>query len=349
LKLLLVRFSSLGDVVLATAAVEALHAERPDARVDVLTKPPFFEVFAGHPGVGECLAWDPSAGLVPLARMIRGRQYDWVVDLHRNLRTTILRALTPGTRWCGYRKGAWRRRLAVWMRRPDLLPKDHVVDRYIAALRPLGITGRKRLPKVYPGEKARRWAGELLRASGWDGSAALIALAPGARWPAKAWPRDSWVELSSRLHYNRPTFPVLLGGAADASLCDSVHSGGEMAGANLAGRTTLLETAAVLAQCAALVTNDSAPLHLATAVGTPVVALFGPTVRAFGFHPLGSRDVVLEEALTCRPCSLHGGNQCPEGHHRCLRGISAVRVADALEKLVGAEVGAHDAGGRGGT
>jgi heptosyltransferase-2 len=323
---LLTRFSSLGDVVLATAAVEALREDLPEAEVHVLTKPAFADVFRNNPGVARVMPWDPGDGMWVLARHIRAGGYDWVVDLHRNLRTTGLRALTPGVRWCGYPKGAWRRRFALWLRRPALLADDHVVDRYVAALAPLGVTAARRLPRVHPGEEDRARVRQLLLDAGWDGEAAAVGLGPGARWATKAWPEERWRALTK--HLRGRGFPVLLGGTEDGGLASRILDGER--GANLAGETSVLETAAALELCRVLVTNDSAPLHLATAVGTPVVALFGPTVRGLGFYPMGKRDVLLERDLPCRPCSLHGGPRCPLVHHDCLRGISVQEVVAAI-------------------
>jgi heptosyltransferase-2 len=334
-KVLLIRLSSLGDVILSTAAVEALAADCPGVRVEVLTKPAFRDVFRDHPGIGRALEWEPSTGVPEMAKRIRAEGYDRIVDLHGNLRTRLLRLLVPGARWSRYRKGALRRRGAVFLRRPGLLDPAHVVDRYIAALGPLGVSARRRLPRLYPNARHRERARSLLLGAGWDGEGALVALAPGARWSTKAWPADSWVELVNRINYNFSWFPVFLGGGEEKDLCAGILAEVGGRGANLAGETSILETAALLADCSVLATNDSAPLHIADAVGTPVVALFGPTARGFGFYPLGPRDVVLEEDLPCRPCSLHGSRACSEGHHRCLQGIGAERAFDAVSKAVG--------------
>ncbi|GAB6062342.1 glycosyltransferase family 9 protein [Deferrisoma palaeochoriense] len=329
MKVLLLRFSSLGDVVLATAAVEALRADRPDVEVHVLTKPAFREIFLTHPGVAGCVDWDPEEGIVALARKIRRERYDWIVDLHGTLRARALRALTPGARWTRYRKGTLRRRLAVWLRNPDLLDDTHVVDRYIAALGRLGVRRTRRLPRLYPGEAHRGRVSELLAAAGWDGDARLVALAPGARWPTKAWPEEHWRALAGRLQ-GGGALPVVVGGPEDRELADRILAGGR--GANLAGRTTILETAAALAWCEALVTNDSAPMHMATAVGTRVVALFGPTVRGFGFYPLGPADTVVEREIPCRPCSLHGRIVCPSGPRTCLDSIRPEEILAEVER-----------------
>ena len=323
MKVLLIRLSSLGDVVLATSAVEALAEDRPDAEIHVLTKPAFRDVFRNHPAVARCLEWDPGEGLAALAGRVRRAGYDRVVDLHGNLRTRALRALTPTVRWGRYRKGSARRRVAVWLRKPALLGRTHVVDRYVRALAPLGVRPGRRQPRVFPAEADHGRVEALLRAAGWAGQP-LIALAPGARWATKAWPEAHWRDLVARIRGEGPGFPVVVGGAGDRDLAERILAGGP--GANLAGETSILETAAVLGRCEVLVTNDSAPLHLATAVGTRVVALFGPTVRGFGFYPLGVADTVVETGEPCRPCHLHGGATCRLGHRACLDRISPEEV-----------------------
>ncbi|MEW6486599.1 MAG: glycosyltransferase family 9 protein [Thermodesulfobacteriota bacterium] len=333
MKILLIRFSSLGDVVLATAAVEALRADRPDAEVHVLTKPAFRGVFQENPGVARVVEWDPAQGLAALARHLRSERYDGVVDLHGNLRTRLLRFLVPSPRWTRYAKGSLRRRVAVALGRPGLLGKVHVVDRYLEAMAPLGVPPIRRLPRLYPGVAERTRARSLLSEAGRRPEELVVALAPSARWPTKAWPREHWQGLLRELSGPAPRFfPVLVGGAGDRELCAAIL--GAERGADLAGKTSVLETAAVLEEARVLVSNDSAPLHLANAVGTPAVALFGPTVRGFGFYPLGPRDVVLEQALPCRPCSLHGGERCPEGHHRCLAEIPVGSVRDAAVRAL---------------
>jgi ADP-heptose:LPS heptosyltransferase len=331
-KVLLIRLSSLGDVVLATAAVEALAARLPEAAIHVLTKPEFREVFASNPAVAALVEWAPGDCLAALARKLRAERYDRIVDLHANLRTRLLRPLVPGARWSVYPKGALRRRLAVKLRRPGLLDSLHVTERYAAALAPLGVPVVAGCPRIHLTDAERSRAHRALREAGWDGARPLLALAPGARWPTKAWPEAKWRECLETLRRDRDLFPLAVGGKGEVGLCGRILAG--MAGADFAGRTTIRETAALLSHAAALLTNDSAALHLASALDVPVVALFGPTTPGFGFAPRGPRDRVIEIALPCRPCSLHGGSRCPENHFRCFSDLSPDIVAGAVEEVL---------------
>jgi heptosyltransferase-2 len=135
---------------------------------------------------------------------------------------------------------------------------------------------------------------------------------------------------------------VVVGGREDAPLADQVVAAAPGRAHSAAGALGLRASAALIARAAVLVTNDSAPLHLATAVGTSIVAVFGPTVPRFGFGPRGPRDVVVEHSsLPCRPCSAHGPRVCPLGHHRCMRELSVASVLAAVATV--SDVEAHGA------
>jgi heptosyltransferase-2 len=159
-----------------------------------------------------------------------------------------------------------------------------------------------------------------------------VALAPGSIWGSKRWPyyRELAVRLAERAAI------VVVGGPEDVDLASEItqavgRSGGRAASG--CGRLTLRQSAEVIRRAVVLVTNDSAPLHLATAMGTPVVAVFGPTIPEFGFGPIREGDVSLGLAeLACRPCSDHGPPACPLGHHRCMRELSVDRVLAAIEE-----------------
>jgi heptosyltransferase-2 len=164
---------------------------------------------------------------------------------------------------------------------------------------------------------------------------AFVALAPGSIWGSKRWPY--YPELARQLADHAPV--VVVGGQDDVGLGEEIRraaegGGGRQRVVNACGKLTLRQSAALIGRASLLVTNDSAPLHLATAMGTPIVALFGPTVTEFGFGPLRAGDVALGvEDLQCRPCSPHGPPQCPLGHHRCLRAITVQAVIAAIEEL----------------
>jgi heptosyltransferase-2 len=160
----------------------------------------------------------------------------------------------------------------------------------------------------------------------------FAALAPGSVWGTKRWP--FYAELAMMLDRGS----VIVGGQDDVPLANTIVAATSGRAISAAGALSLRSSAALIQRASVLVTNDSAPLHLATAVGTPVVALFGPTVPEFGFGPRGADDVTLERGgLECRPCSRHGPDICPLGHHRCMRELSVEVVAQAVTSVTSAE------------
>ena len=180
----------------------------------------------------------------------------------------------------------------------------------------LGLTDADRL-------EAEGW----LREAGVEGR--FVAMAPGSIWGTKRWPY--YPELAGRLEL--PV--VVIGAAEDAPLAAEIIAAAPERARSAAGMLSLRGSAALIERAVVLVTNDSAPLHLATATATPIVAIFGPTVPEFGFGPIGARDHTLGvTGLACRPCSAHGPQVCPLGHHRCMRDLSAAAVLDAVRAVI---------------
>ncbi|MDP3911441.1 MAG: lipopolysaccharide heptosyltransferase II [Gemmatimonadales bacterium] len=317
----------LGDVVLTTPLLAAL-AER-HGPVDVVTTPAAAPLLETHPAVRRVIAYDKRGGdrgwrgLRRLGRRLAAEGYERAYLPHRSLRTAALAWLARIPARIGFTDG-WPFLYTHTRRRP---PDGHEVDRLLALA--------DRPPAAYPPTlrltpEDRAAAAAVLEGVGDP----LVALAPGSIWGSKRWPY--FTQLAGRLSMAGANV-VAVGGADDVGWGDAIVRAVGPSGrraVNACGALTLRQSAAVIARAALLVTNDSAPLHLATAVGTPVIALFGPTVPEFGFGPIRDGDVTLGvvDRLPCRPCSPHGPPSCPLGHHRCMRDIGADVVAAAIEE-----------------
>lgn len=340
---LLVDTSFLGDVLCAEPLVRAAATKWPDEPVDFLAGPGGAQMLAGHPQLRELRVFDKRgadrgfAGLRRMAKALRQAGYARAICSHRSWRTAALLRLAGIPVRVGFHNAS-----AAWMynQRVRYRKELHEVERNLELIG----GGPWEAPRMYPGEAERARAAELLAQLGTDASPP-VALAPGSIWATKRWPAEKWAELLASLtRAGRAT--VLLGGPDDAELCGQIlHQAGldqlpDARCLNLAGQTSLRESAAVLEGCAALVSNDSAPMHLGVAAGIPVVAVYCSTVPAFGFAPRGPRDVVLEVAgLECRPCGIHGHKSCPEEHFRCGQDLDSAQVlAAALERSAGASV-----------
>jgi heptosyltransferase II len=208
----------------------------------------------------------------------------------------------------------------------------HHAARLLQLSRPNGRepTESEKRPSLSPGEADASAVLALLDRAGVRADERLIALAPGSVWETKRWPY--YTELAQQL---APLGRIIVvGGAADAPLASGITAVVPDA-VDATGALSLLASAELIGRCAVIVTNDSAPLHLASAMGTPTVAVFGPTVPDFGFGPLApSRAIVGHESLACRPCDRHGPRRCPLVHFRCMRELTPELVAERARKLL---------------
>jgi len=330
---LLVRFGAMGDVILTTPLIRALRRAHPSVRLTVVTRDRYAPLLEGNPHVHRVIALGPGSTLATIARDLRLETFTHRLDLHRSLRSRQLRWLVGG-RWTSYPKHRVARTVLIRMHRDIYRDRRPVAERYFDAARSLGVHPDGDPAEVFVDVATLRRADQALAAGGRrDDSRTLLALAPGAAHASKRWPLAHWEDLAARLEARGTTDLVVLGGPDDAAAGRAIAAAAPTRAVNLAGTLTLRETAAVLKRARAAVAGDTGLLHLSTAVGTPVVGLYGPTVEAFGFFPYHGRATVLQRDLPCRPCSSHGGPVCPLGHHRCLVDLDPPAVVHALSHL----------------
>jgi len=327
-RILLVRFGSLGDVLLTTPLIRVLRARHPAATISAVTKQVWAPLLSANPHLDEVVAVAPGQSLVPLARALRSARYTHLLDLHGSVRTRVLRLLVPGA-WSGF-DARRRARLALIRTHRDIYPdRAPVPERYFGAAHSLGVSPDGRPAELFTSPAAEARAEAWLARAGLDGDRPLIALAPGAAHATKRWPARHWRQLATDLA--RRAFSVaVIGGPADRLVAEEIAAEAGSRAASAAGELDLQASGALLRRARAAVTGDTGPMHIAAGVGTPVVALFGPTVEPFGFFPYRARAVVLERHLPCRPCSSKGGPRCPLGHHRCLEDIAPAEVLKRL-------------------
>lgn len=345
---IMLRLSAMGDVALTTGVLDFWHQEH-GLRFTVVTREACAPLFRNHPAV------DAVVGLGKADLRLQNLLQVWatlnanhkgsgLLDLHGTLRSTLLATL-----WQGpvrrYPKLALQRRAFLLSRGrlcAEPLLRWNVPQRYAMALKEL-LPGteppaRERLlPHIVLDEDEKRAGQELLLAAGFDADCRPVALHPYATHANKAWPRASWQALCQCLDTAGIPWVVLGRSQTDQNLATTADSL-QTRSNDLTNKTSLRETCALLSLCRGLVTGDSGPMHLASGVGTPVVALFGPTTTHWGFFPPAAHDTVLEMPCPCRPCSLHGRTPCHRGL-RCLADISVERVMKALDRLINKEEG----------
>ena len=330
MKIGLIRFSSLGDVVLTTGVIREISRELENAEIVMITSKNYEDVFRDNPHVEKTLVLQKKSlsGFLRLVREVRRERLDVIADLHLNPRSLFLSVLSGSRRRLRYRKLHRDRVQMIGEKKRS--PCSYVALRYFEPFRRLGLRYNELRPEMWVDRESEKKVQSLIE----NGSSSLIAIAPGANRMTKRWLPREFGSLCRLLAERRKARIVIVGDAKDADVADEVVGMAEGEVTNLAGRTTLSELAAVLQKSSLLVTNDSGPMHVASAVSTPVVALFGPTVPEFGFSPCGQKDRVVEVDLPCRPCSLHGTDRCREGDHRCMRMIRSEEVFGVVSDVL---------------
>ena len=335
-RVLVFQTSFTGDVVLTLPVLQALRERLPDVMIDMVVIPSVVPLLAHHPDIHTIIPYDKKrsergiiAGL-SLALALRKKKYDVAIIPHRSIRSALICYLAGIPRRIGFSTSAGRFLLSDVVR----YQKDsHEVVRNLSLLAPLGVSpGGKVLPLLYPSAEDVHRVDAFLESFN---THAMVAVAPGSVWATKRWLPERFGELAGRLTREGLTV-VLLGGAGDRPIGTIIET---IANSNLVvnamGKLSILQSAELIRRCKVAVTNDSSPLHLAVAMRTPVVAIFGATVPEFGFGPLGDHDVVIETAgLDCRPCAIHGGDRCPISTFDCMKNIQVERVLAAVQAII---------------
>lgn len=307
-RILLIRFSSIGDIVLTSPVVRVLRKKYPDADIRFATKKQYADLVAPNPYLDGLFVLEDS--LFQLARQLQAFKPDVVVDLHHNLRTRLLKAWVGG-RWLAFSK----LNVEKWLRvnlKIDWLPAVHIVDRYLATLKPLGIADDgEGLGFYFP----TNFVAPTLP----DGfERGFIALVIGAKFKTKQLPLGKLVELCNGL--KRPI--ILIGGKEDTEVANALVQQTTAQIHSACGTHTLAASAWVIKQADVVITHDTGMMHIAAAFHQPIVSVWGNTIPEFGMYPYlpqgGSSFMAEVKGLECRPCSKIGFNACPKGHFDCM-------------------------------
>jgi lipopolysaccharide heptosyltransferase II len=311
-RILVIQTAFLGDVILATPIWENIHAAYPHAQIDVLVKKGNESLLTGHPFLHQVFIFDKRnkvKNLWNLGKTLRSQQYDLVINLQRFASSGILTLLTRGKESRGFQKNPLS--LFFSKRYPhEMKPDWHEVDRNLCLISDL-VTAPIRRPQLFPSK-------DDLNSVQIYQDDPYCCLAPTSVWFTKQAPLEIWLELIEKLSQTKEQI-FLLGAPSDRAYLDEIVKNTRSAQViNLAGRLSLLQSAALMAGAKHNYVNDSGPLHLASATNAPVSAFFCSTVPEFGFGPLSDHSDIIEvKNLDCRPCGLHGHKACPKGHFKC--------------------------------
>jgi len=333
-RILLIKLSSLGDIIHALPTLEALRSLYPRGRFTWLVEDAHAPVLAGHPALDE--VWPvprPRLGNglflknlrdgLQIARRLRKEPFDLVIDLQGLLKSALWVALARSPRKLGYDRTREFSYLALTERLVPFDREAHAVWRYLNLARRLGAPADP--PRLRFGLPLTEDIDNLISP---EKGRPLVVLHPGARWPTKLWPADHWARLAEWLTREHGFQVVVTGSPGDRDLAGEIVAQADAPLLNLAGRTSLAELAALFHRARLAVTTDTGPMHLAAALGTPVAAIFGPTAP-WRTGPFGQGHEVVRLPLPCSPCFRR---RCPEP--RCLTDLPVSAAQEAVEKIL---------------
>ena len=352
-RILIIRFSSLGDLVKCTALPRLIKNRYPRAHVTLLTAREFVALVEGNPQVDRAIGFDRRGGAKAFFKLVgklRQERFDLIVDVHKSLRSRALGLFlkAPHTR---YNKRTWQRLLLIHFRINTYNPPRGKEEDFLAGLLPYGIRDDGRgtelniqplasdptlLEKLKPG---------LATLAGWKKAGRpIIGIAPVAAWPLKRWPMASFQTLVQQYLELTNGGVVLFGGPDDREVESLLKDAGDR-GVSMVGKTTHLESAYVGSLCDLVVSNDTGMAHLSEAVGVDVLMLFGPTSRELGYYPVRQGSEALEIDLSCRPCTRTGKGRCTNSTWQaCMAGITPAMVVERLTARLAAM--GYSSGGR---
>jgi len=319
--ILVIQTAFIGDAILASSVLEKLHLFYPKAKLTILVRKGNESLYHEHPFLHEILVWDKQVGkyksLFGLLKTIRQRKFDTVINLHRYASSGFLTAFSKAAYTSGYDKNPFS---FLFNHKSKHIIGDgrHEIARYNDLIELITDSSVAK-PKLYPTYK------HFLSVESFVGKP-FVCMAPSSVWFTKQLPKHKWIELCNAIAPETNIY--LLGAPSDKGLCENIKNSSQHPGiCNLAGTFSLLESCELMKHAKMNYVNDSAPLHLATAVNAPTTAFFCSTAPAYGFYPLSYQSNVIEVCgLNCRPCGLHGHKTCPKNDFKCGNDIQLKQI-----------------------
>ena len=311
-KILIIQTAFIGDVILATPLIETLRLQFPNSKIDFLVKNGNQNLLINHPNLNRVLVFDKSKKIISLLALlmeIRKEKYDLVVNLQRFFSSGLLTAFSGAKEKRGFKKNPLS---FLFTKSFDHTVNNglHEVERNLALIEDL-CTKTFKSPKFYPS------ASDFDKISTFQ-SKSYYCIAPSSVWFTKQAPKSVWIKTIHSIK-DKNAIIYLIGGSEDFNLCEEISI--EIKNIeieNLAGKLSLMESAALIKGAIRTFVNDSGPLHLASAMNAPVTVYFCSTSPSFGFGPLSDDSEIIEvKNLSCKPCGLHGYKTCPKGHFEC--------------------------------
>lgn len=333
-KILIIQTAFPGDIILTTPLIQATRTQFPTSIIDFLTIPICQNLIETHPALNQVIVFDKRGlhkgwrRLWRLAKDLQKQNYDLALIPHRSLRSAVLAFGARIPIRIGFHTSA---AAFLFSHKVRYQAEIHEIDRNLQLLEQFNPETAVFKPEIFVTQEDKLFIDTFFREHQISNQNLNLAIAPGSVWETKKWPEEKFIELCKILPQKYASNIFLLGGKNDWELCERLrHEAGENI-FNTAGLFTFRQSAEFISRCHFLICNDSAPLHIGVAMNIPVIAIFGPTIPAFGFAPRGEMHQVIEKDIYCRPCSIHGGRKCPTGTFLCMKSINPNDIIQAIE------------------
>lgn len=329
----------IGDVALSLHLAQVIKSLHPSSHLTFVTTPQAQQLAACSKAINKVIAFDKRRthkgwkGIRHIIKQLQALHTDCIISPHRSLRSSLITYLTSPLISVGFDKNAMS---LLFKHRVRYEKHVHETKRNLNLMTVFddfnidnanSIATEIKIP-----DDDIKYIDNLLDCKLPDSSSPLIAIAPGSVWETKKWGKDNFIDLCKSLN-DRHYRIMLIGSKDDAGLCDSIANNSDSV--SLAGLTSLPQTLRILQMVDLTISNDSAPCHLSELAGSPVIAIFGPTVPDFGFAPRMKRSSIIQiNGLDCRPCAIHGSKTCPIGTHDCMQLIESSMVLNAVEEIL---------------
>ncbi|MBE9468583.1 MAG: glycosyltransferase family 9 protein [Bacteroidetes bacterium] len=324
---LIIQTAFIGDVILATSIIEKLHKFHPDAKIDFLLRKGNESLLNNHPYINNLIIWNKKnqkyKNLFHILSLIRKQKYDYVVNLQRFASTGYITSFSKAKNRIGFRNNPFSIFFTKRIKH-TIQSGIHEVDRNNCLIKHLTDEQFER-PKLHPSVL------DFDNVSKYK-SSEYICIAPTSVWFTKQFPAKKWIEFINQIQTNLTVY--LLGAKSDFAACEEIQTQcKEINIINLAGKISLIESAALIKDAKMTYVNDSAPLHIASAMNSPTAAIFCSTVTNFGFGPLADKSTIIQthKNLNCRPCGLHGRNKCKTRTFECANSIDIKEMLNLLK------------------
>ena len=337
-KILIIRLSSLGDIILTTPVIEAIRCKFPDANIYYLTKTEYRELLKANPYIDEIICVDTYDGirgiynLFKAIRTVRKMKIDIVIDLHFRYWSYLRIAL-----WNFLLRNLIGVKNKIKYYRPPFKcvsdryeSKKHVIDLYFESLKKIGIDPDNRMPELFFLPSEKEWADDYLSSYNTGDNDLLIGICPGASYQTKQWGKENFRGVCNQLSRNPRIKLILFGEQSESDLIRYISKDMDLNKLIYAIGLSLRRVISLINRCKLVLTNDSALMHVASALKIPVVAIFGPTHPKLGYYPLGEDNVILYSNVPCSPCSRWGEKKCKYREQLC---FDDTQIEDVMKAL----------------